>query len=146
MNIRLATPDDSMAIHKLIAHMRNNSVNHDIVQEHVTYLADSTNGCIVLAESENSTLGMLVVNLVRRLDYLEARIDEVVVLPEAQGQGLGTGMIKFAESWAFEHGTAKIELTSRPSRETANHLYQKLGYEIRETNVYVKKKENHGPR
>jgi ribosomal protein S18 acetylase RimI-like enzyme len=29
-----------------------------------------------------------------------------------------------------------VDLTSRPSREAANHLYQKLGFEIRNTNVY----------
>ena len=29
-----------------------------------------------------------------------------------------------------------MELTSRPSREAANHIYQQLGFERRESNVY----------
>jgi ribosomal protein S18 acetylase RimI-like enzyme len=29
-----------------------------------------------------------------------------------------------------------VELTSRPSREAANRLYQRLGFRLRETNVY----------
>jgi len=29
-----------------------------------------------------------------------------------------------------------VELTSRPSREAANRLYQRLGFERRDTNVY----------
>jgi ribosomal protein S18 acetylase RimI-like enzyme len=33
-------------------------------------------------------------------------------------------------------GTKSIDLTSRPSREAANKLYQAIGYQERETNVY----------
>jgi ribosomal protein S18 acetylase RimI-like enzyme len=33
-------------------------------------------------------------------------------------------------------GCATVDLTSRPSREAANHLYQRAGFELRETNVY----------
>jgi ribosomal protein S18 acetylase RimI-like enzyme len=29
-----------------------------------------------------------------------------------------------------------VDLTSRPSREAANRLYQRIGFERRETNVY----------
>jgi len=33
-------------------------------------------------------------------------------------------------------GAKAVDLTSRPSREAANKLYQSLGFETRETNVY----------
>ncbi|MGH9297111.1 MAG: GNAT family N-acetyltransferase, partial [Acidimicrobiales bacterium] len=33
-------------------------------------------------------------------------------------------------------GSRNVDLTSRPSREAANKLYLKLGFEPRETNVY----------
>jgi len=33
-------------------------------------------------------------------------------------------------------GAKSVDLTSRPSREAANKLYQKLGFTARETNVY----------
>ena len=33
-------------------------------------------------------------------------------------------------------GLRHVDLTSRPAREAANALYQSLGYERRETNVY----------
>lgn len=35
----------------------------------------------------------------------------------------------------------KTELTSNPKREVANQMYQKLGFKIRETNVYTIDKE-----
>jgi ribosomal protein S18 acetylase RimI-like enzyme len=33
-------------------------------------------------------------------------------------------------------GAKSVDLTSRPSREAANRLYQRLGFEPRTTNVY----------
>jgi ribosomal protein S18 acetylase RimI-like enzyme len=37
---------------------------------------------------------------------------------------------------ARSNGVRTVDLTSRPSREAANALYLKLGFERRETNVY----------
>jgi ribosomal protein S18 acetylase RimI-like enzyme len=37
---------------------------------------------------------------------------------------------------AKELGAKSADLTSRPSREAANKLYQAIGFERRETNVY----------
>ena len=37
---------------------------------------------------------------------------------------------------AAERGARSVDLTSRPSREAANRLYRRLGFEPRETNVY----------
>jgi ribosomal protein S18 acetylase RimI-like enzyme len=38
---------------------------------------------------------------------------------------------------AADAGVRDVELSSNPSREAANRLYQRLGFERRETNVYV---------
>ena len=38
--------------------------------------------------------------------------------------------------WLIDAGARTVELTSRPSREEANRLYAKLGFRLRETNVY----------
>ena len=37
---------------------------------------------------------------------------------------------------ARDLGAKTVDLTSRPSREAANRLYQRIGFEPRETNVY----------
>jgi ribosomal protein S18 acetylase RimI-like enzyme len=37
---------------------------------------------------------------------------------------------------ARDAGATTVDLTSRPSREAANRLYQRVGFERRETNVY----------
>lgn len=65
-----------------------------------------------------------------------ARIEDVVVDQEARGQGAGSALTKRAIELAREEGAKKVDLTSRPKRKAANHMYQKMGFEERDTNVY----------
>jgi len=37
---------------------------------------------------------------------------------------------------AHHRGAITVDLTSRPSREAANRLYQRIGFVARDTNVY----------
>lgn len=65
-----------------------------------------------------------------------AWIEDVIVDAGASGQRLGERLSAAALDKARELGCRTVELTSRPSREAANHIYKKLGFEIRDTNVY----------
>ena len=53
-----------------------------------------------------------------------------------RGRGVGEALSREAIRRAVERGARTIELTSRSSREAANRLYQRLGFSLRETNVY----------
>ena len=44
--------------------------------------------------------------------------------------------MRHAMEQADKLGAKAVDLTSRPSREAANQLYQSIGFEIRKTNVY----------
>jgi ribosomal protein S18 acetylase RimI-like enzyme len=63
-------------------------------------------------------------------------IEDVVVDADARGKGIGTALILTALERAAELGARTVDLTSRPSREAANRLYQRLGFAKRATNVY----------
>jgi ribosomal protein S18 acetylase RimI-like enzyme len=65
-----------------------------------------------------------------------AWIEDVIVDSAASGQQLGERLSQAALDKARELGCRTVELTSRPSREAANHIYKKIGFEVRETNVY----------
>ena len=65
-----------------------------------------------------------------------AWIEDVIVDKAAGGQQLGERLSRAALDKARELGCRTVELTSRPSREAANHIYKKIGFEIRDTNVY----------
>jgi len=65
-----------------------------------------------------------------------AWIEDVVVDGAARGRGVGEALNRAALDRAREAGARTVDLTSRPSREAANRLYLRLGFEPRETNVY----------
>jgi ribosomal protein S18 acetylase RimI-like enzyme len=67
---------------------------------------------------------------------LRAWIEDVVVDEECRGLGVGAALVNAAVDECRRQGIRSIDLTSRPSREAANALYRKLGFEQRETNVY----------
>ena len=67
----------------------------------------------------------------------KASVEDVVVLPAYRGQGIGrtllTRIIDFAKN---KLAPIDLRLTSNPTRTEANALYQALGFEKRDTNVY----------
>jgi ribosomal protein S18 acetylase RimI-like enzyme len=65
-----------------------------------------------------------------------AWIEDVIVDDSVRGEGIGERLMTAAIDEARARGARTIDLTSRPSREAANALYQKMGFEPRETNVY----------
>ncbi len=65
-----------------------------------------------------------------------AWIEDVVVASETRGRGVGAALVFAAMDRADAAGSKTIDLTSRPSREAANRLYVRLGFVLRETNVY----------
>lgn len=67
---------------------------------------------------------------------LRAWIEDVVVDDAARGKGVGAALNTHAIELARTLGATTVDLTSRPSREAANRLYQRLGFEARQTNVY----------
>ena len=81
-------------------------------------------------------LGSLTLVLFRIPTGVRAWIEDVVVDEAARGQGVGELLNREALRIAAENGAVTVDLTSRPSREAANRLYQRIGFKQRETNVY----------
>ena len=63
-------------------------------------------------------------------------VEDVVVDGTARGKGLGQKLVMAAIEKAKERGATSVNLTSSPTRTAANALYQKMGFNQRETNVY----------
>ena len=99
-----------------------------ILSASTTTLLVATEGAAVIGAL---TLVEFVIPTGRR-----AWIEDVIVDEAARGRGVGEALTVAAIAQARRRGVRTIELTSRPSREAANALYQKLGFERRETNVY----------
>ena len=63
-------------------------------------------------------------------------IEDVVVSPAARGRHLGRQLMEHIIAFGRTLAPIELYLTSRPSREAANLLYQSLGFHRHETNVY----------
>jgi GNAT superfamily N-acetyltransferase len=68
--------------------------------------------------------------------WIKARIEDVVVDEAARGRGVGKQIVTRCIEVARERGAAIVELQSARSREAANRLYPRLGFELRDSNVY----------
>ena len=63
-------------------------------------------------------------------------VQDVIVDEASNNQGIGRLLLDAMVARARALGCRTVDLTSRPGREAANHLYQKAGFERRHTNVY----------
>jgi ribosomal protein S18 acetylase RimI-like enzyme len=91
---------------------------------------------LVARSDDGQILGMLTLAVFRIPTGVRAWIEDVVVDDGARGRGVGAALSRHALELARAEGARTVELTSRPSREAANRLYQRLGFAPRETNVY----------
>ncbi len=85
---------------------------------------------------DGAVIGALTLVLFRIPTGVRAWVEDVVVDASARGQGIGEALGRDALRRAVEAGARTVDLTSRPSREAANRMYRRLGFQVRETNVY----------
>ncbi len=91
---------------------------------------------IAVDPDDESILGSMTLAWFRIPTGVRAWIEDVVVDESARGRGVGEALNREALDRARVLGAKTVDLTSRPSREAANRLYQRLGFEPRETNIY----------
>lgn len=91
---------------------------------------------LFVARIGGAIVGTLTLALYRIPTGLKAWIEDVVVDEGARGHGVGEALNRAALDEARRRGAKDVSLTSRPSRAAANRLYQRIGFEQRDTNLY----------
>jgi ribosomal protein S18 acetylase RimI-like enzyme len=91
---------------------------------------------LLVARQDGKLYGMLTLAIFRIPTCICGLVEDVVVDEAIRGYGLGKMLLEAAIELARAEGAQQLDLTSRPSREAANRLYQNLGFEKRDTNVY----------
>jgi len=107
--------------------------------EELVAMAGSEASVLLIArdpERGGEIVGSLTLAMFRIPTGLRAWIEDVVVDESARGRGVGEALNQAALARARDAGCRTVDLTSRPSREAANRLYQRIGFTLRETNVY----------
>ncbi len=105
-------------------------------RDQLTDLVDGADTALFLARVDGMIVGSLTLALYRIPTGTKAWIEDVVVDSEARGHGIGRLLNEAALDEARRRGAKNVSLTSRPSREAANRLYQRIGFRQRETNLY----------
>jgi len=91
---------------------------------------------LMARDGKGALVGSLTLAVFRIPTGVRAWIEDVVVDSSARGSGVGEALVAAAVQRAGSLGARTIDLTSRPSREAANRLYVRMGFDERNTNVY----------
>jgi ribosomal protein S18 acetylase RimI-like enzyme len=137
--VSIASSDDvdelTEAFERLIPHLSrsNPPPTRDEVAD---LLASPVTSQFVARDDGGAIVGVATLVVFRIPTAVRAWIEDVVADPAAAGQGIGRALTEAMLDRARELGCRTVDLTSRPSREAANRLYQRAGFVARDTTVY----------
>lgn len=139
MNVRSASPAD---IPQLLALVRRywefeRIAGFDALRVELTLqqlLADAQLGAAWVAEEHGQLRGYLVAVLLLSLEHggLMAEVDELFVLPQARGRGLGAQLLAAAEAALAARGCVRLQLELGVANEAARAFYARKGYRARD--------------
>ena len=122
------------ACHRLIPQLSSSS--QSITRSELEEIVSSDATVMFVAQLGEDVVGLITLAVFRIPTGVRAWIEDVVVDESARGRGIGDALNQAALAEAKRRGAKTVDLTSRPSREAANRLYQRIGFVRRDTNVY----------
>lgn len=137
MSVELVTshsPDLLGPINTLMSQLSSSAPA--LSQSDLQDLLDQEGVYLFLYRQDEQVLGMLTLATFTIPTGKRGWIEDVVVDEQARGRGAGQALVDAALELAGQLDLATVDLTSRPSREAANRLYVRCGFEPRETNIY----------
>jgi ribosomal protein S18 acetylase RimI-like enzyme len=133
--VREATAEVAIALDRLLPQLAPSATPANM--EALTRIVESAATRLLIARDQNGEIvGTLTLAVFRTPTGMRAWIEDVVVDSAERGRGFGQDLISSALAFAVEEGATTVDLTSRPSREAANRMYNRIGFAKRETNVY----------
>ncbi len=129
-----ATPALRDALNRLVPQLSSSA--KPLTDDDVARLTSDPDVTLFVATIDGVIVGTLTLVVFAIPSGHRAWIEDVIVDTDARGLGIGAALTLAAIDEGRRRGVRTIDLTSRPSREAANALYRKLGFETRDTNVY----------
>ena len=129
-----ASPELRDALNRLVPQLSSSA--KPLSDADVVRMTTDHDVVLFVAKNDDVIVGTLTLVVFAIPSGQRAWIEDVIVDADARGLGIGAALTNAAIEEGRRRGVRTIDLTSRPSREAANKLYQKLGFEIRDTNVY----------
>ncbi len=96
-------------------------------------IANPQHGYVWLIELDNAVVGYMAVCFGYSLEFggRDAFVDEIYLLPEARGQGIGTQAMQVMIEACRASGIQAVHLEVSPDNEAAIAYYEKSGFERR---------------
>ncbi|MBV8796340.1 MAG: GNAT family N-acetyltransferase [Hyphomicrobiales bacterium] len=132
--ITAITPSTADSIAALVGQLSSSAKGP--TREELEAIVNAPGTVLLAVRQSGSLVGMLTLVTFAIPTGVRAIIEDVVVDERYRGQGIADALTKEALVRAEAAGARTVDLTSRPSREAANRLYQKLGFQKRDSNVY----------
>ena len=129
-----ATPEVYAALTRLLPQLNPQLPVPSV--ERLQAIIDDPAVTLLLARDGELILGTTTLIVYTTPFWIKARLDEVVVDDSARGQGVGAALVQACLDLAREKGVEVVELQSGVQRKEANRLYPRMGFKLRETNVY----------
>jgi ribosomal protein S18 acetylase RimI-like enzyme len=129
-----ATEELVTSLNQLLPQLSSNAAPLSVAD--VEALVTSPVTVVFIARADGRIVGSLTLVIFLIPTGLRAWIEDVVVDGAARAKGVGVALTNAAIEESRRRNVRSIDLTTRPSREAANRLYARLGFELRETNVY----------
>ncbi|KGJ71885.1 GNAT family acetyltransferase [Cryobacterium roopkundense] len=136
LTISIAThADDGIAeeIHRLIPQLSQTAVFDQAV---LTRMLAAESVDLFLARIAGTVVGMATLVTFPIPTGLRGHIDDVVVDGRVRGRGIARELLNAMIARAQAVGVRSLDLTSRPSRESAIRLYEASGFVRRDSAVF----------
>ena len=134
VSIRRACKDDLEVILALYAEFGDTgSLDVREAERILERMARYPSYAVYVAEREHEIVGTFALLIMDNLAHGGAPsgvVEDVVVHPRWQGQGIGKAMMRFAMERCAEAGCYKLALSSNVMREPAHRFYESLGFEV----------------
>jgi ribosomal-protein-alanine N-acetyltransferase len=125
-SVRHADPTDFDGI----MHIENTCFPGELAysRDQMRHLVYRANGITLVEDSDDSLRGYLT--MLMRRNSNTACLETIGVMPDCQGEGVGTRLLTVAEEKLLEMGIRRFRLEVSAGNDAAISMYQKAGYNI----------------
>jgi ribosomal protein S18 acetylase RimI-like enzyme len=132
--VRAATDEVAAAMRHLVPQLSTTAAVPDIAA--VQRIVGSQATTLLAARLDGRIVGFLALVMFPIPTGFRAWIEDVIVDEAARGRGIGEVLTKRALDLADAAGARTVDLTTRPHREAASRLYERVGFAARTTRNY----------
>ena len=139
MTITAAKYDDFASVYSLYAVLMGKEPAFS-EKEYGKFLDEKAQHLALVKDASGSAIGLIAWRVwPAALSFREkiCFIQDVIVVPEHRGEGLGSSLIKHVKDWARSQGIKVVHAqTDKDNNESALRFYQRNGFEARNLGLF----------